>query len=68
MELSILYLRGVQLTVLCHDVFLSLKVAFILENNADSDEMSPYEGTSIICELLLCCICSWVYPHDICLR
>ena len=37
--LPIVYFKGSQVEFLNHDVFLSLKVVFIMANNADPDEM-----------------------------
>ena len=42
MELSILYLKGMLVTIDKNDLFLSLKIVFILPNRSDPDEMPPY--------------------------
>ena len=39
MELFLLYFKGLPLF---YDIFLSLKIVFILANTADPDEMPPY--------------------------
>ena len=49
MELSILYFKGTQVELSNCVVFLSLKIARILTNSEEPDEMSPYEtsGSSL---------------------
>ena len=42
MGLPILYFKGPEVEVLNYDVFLSLKVVFILANSADPEEMQVY--------------------------
>ena len=42
MELSILYFKGLPVTILCNDVFLPLKINFIIANSAETDEMPHY--------------------------
>ena len=42
MGLPIVYFRGLQVGISNYNVVLSLKVVFILANNADPDEMQPY--------------------------
>ena len=42
MGLPFLYFKGSQVEFLNYDVFLSLKVALILANSANSDEMQHY--------------------------
>ena len=43
MELSILYFEGLLVKIsIKFDIFLSLKIVFILANSADPDEMLPY--------------------------
>ena len=39
---SILHLKGSHVKCLDYDVFMSLKIVFILANRADPDEMLPY--------------------------
>ena len=41
-DLSILCFKGLPVKILKFGIFLSLKIAFILVNSADSDEMPPY--------------------------
>ena len=42
MELSILYFKGLSLKILQNDVFLSLKIVFILAKSVDPYEILPY--------------------------
>ena len=41
-ELPIVYFKGSQVNFLNYDVFLSLKIVFILVKSADPDEMQHY--------------------------
>ena len=42
MDWSIVYFKGSQAEISTINIFLFLKIVFILENGADSGEMPPY--------------------------
>ena len=44
MELSILFFKGFQVKISTKDVFLTMKIVFILASSADPDELQLYSA------------------------
>ena len=62
---SIVYIKGSQVTFQNNNVFLSLKISFVLANNADPDEMPHYAafhlGLHCLPKYLFTCIQHSIY-------